>query len=166
MGKKIVSVVIMVAAIGIIGFLVSGLEGKASTDPGAQAINFTLKDIDGNTYQLSDFKGQTVVLNFFATWCQPCIDEAPELEAFGRDYQDAQLIILARGESQKRMEKYIEETGSKLLYLLDTKADVSDDYSVIGQPETLIINGNGVIVERFSGPTTKDKLIELIKEKA
>ena len=64
------------------------------------------------------------------------------------------------------MEKYIEETDSKLLYLLDTKADVSDDYSVIGQPETLIINGNGIIVERFSGPTTKDKLIKLIEEKA
>ena len=100
MSRKIISAVIMVAVIGIIGFLVSGLEGKASTDPGAQALDFELKDVEGRTYHLSDFNGQTVVLNFFATWCQPCIDEAPELEAFGRDYQDAQLIIIARGESQ------------------------------------------------------------------
>lgn len=166
MGKKIIPIFVIVAVIAIVGFLISGLEGKATTTPGDKAVDFELKDIDGNTYKLSDFKGQTVVLNFFATWCQPCVDEAPELEAFGAEYEDAQLIIIAKGESKKRMEKYITEANSKLLYVLDTKEETSKDYSVIGQPETLIINKDGVIVERFSGPTTKEKLIKLIEEKA
>ena len=63
------------------------------------------------------------------------------------------------------MEKYISDSDSKLTYLLDTKEDISKDYNVIGQPETIIIDRNGVIVERFSGPTTKDNLIRMIQEK-
>jgi cytochrome c biogenesis protein CcmG, thiol:disulfide interchange protein DsbE len=165
MGKKIIPIFVIIAVIGVLGFLVSGLGGKASAQPGDQAIEFELKDINGKTYKLSDFKGQPVVLNFFATWCAPCIDEAPELEAFGKEYKDAKLLILAKGESKKRMEKYIGESGSQLTYLLDTKEEISKDYTVIGQPETIIIDGNGVIVERFSGPTTKDDLIKMIQEK-
>lgn len=166
MAKKIVPIVVIVIVVGVLGFLMSGLEGKATTTAGDKSIDFELKDVEGKSYKLSDFKGQPVVLNFFATWCQPCIDEAPELEAFGNDYKDAQLIIVAKGESKKRMEKYIEDENSKLLYLLDTKEEVSNNYSVIGQPETLIINKDGVIVERFTGPTTKANLIKLIEEKA
>lgn len=165
MGKKIVPIFVIIAVIGVLGFLFSGLGGKASAQPGDQAIDFELKDINGKTYKLSDFKGQPVVLNFFATWCAPCIDEAPELEAFGKEYKDARLLILAKGESKKRMEKYIGESGSQLTYLLDTKEEISKDYTVIGQPETIIIDGDGVIVERFSGPTTKDDLIKMIQEK-
>lgn len=166
MRRKIISIAVILAVAVIVGFLTKGLEGNASTNPGDQAIDFELKDIKGKTFKLSDFKGQTVVLNFFATWCEPCLDEAPELETFGSEYKDAQLIIIARGESQKRMEKYINETDSKLLYLLDTKEEVSNDYSVIGQPETLIINQDGKIVERFTGPTTNDNLINLIEKNA
>lgn len=165
MKKKIVPLIVIALIAAVIIVLMNGLEGKATTQPGDQAIDFELQDTAGNTYKLSDFKGQTVVLNFFATWCQPCIDEAPELEKFGKEYEDAKLLIIARGESSKRIEKYIADTGSELLYLLDTKEDVSNDYSVVGQPETLIINGEGIIVERFSGPTTMDHLVQLIEEK-
>lgn len=165
MGKKIIPIFVIIAVLGVLGFLVNGLGGKASAQPGDQAIDFELKDVSGKTVKLSDFKGQPVVLNFFATWCAPCIDEAPELEAFGKEYKDAKLLILAKGESKRRMEKYIDESGSKLTYLLDTKEEISKDYTVLGQPETIIIDGNGVIVERFSGPTTKDDLIKMIAEK-
>lgn len=165
MGKKIIPIFVIIAVLGVLGFLVSGLGGKASAQPGDQAIDFELKDVSGKTVKLSDFKGQPVVLNFFATWCAPCIDEAPELEAFGKEYKDAKLLILAKGESKRRMEKYIDDSGSKLTYLLDTKEEISKDYTVLGQPETIIIDGNGVIVERFSGPTTKDNLIKMIAEK-
>lgn len=165
MAKKIVPIFVIIAVIGLIGFLMSGLDEKASTVAGDKALDFELEGMDGNMYRLSDFEGQTVVLNFFATWCQPCIDEAPELEAFGKDYKDAQLIIIAKGESRKRMEKYISESNSELLYLLDTKEETSKEYNVIGQPDTLIVDKDGTIVERFVGPTTKDKLIQLIEEK-
>ncbi|MBU8879817.1 TlpA family protein disulfide reductase [Bacillus sp. FJAT-29790] len=163
MRKRLIPLIVIVIVTGVIGILVNGLSGKVSANPGDEAIDFNLKDIYGMEYQLSDYKGKVVVLNFFATWCQPCIDEAPELEAFAAEYKDAELLLIAKGESSKRIEKYIKETNSKLPYLLDTKEDVSKEYSVIGQPDTLIIDKNGIIVERFVGPTTKKKLIELIE---
>lgn len=167
MKKKVATLGIVTVVAGILFLLLSGLDtDKQSAQPGDEAIDFTLQDVDGNIYKLSDFRGKTVVLNFFATWCQPCIEEAPELEKFGAEYEEAQLLIIARGEPQRRIEEYIEETNSKLIYLLDTKEEVSDAYSVIGQPETVIINGDGMIVERFSGPTTKADLIRLIEENA
>ena len=163
MRKRVVPIIVIIFVIAIVGLLLNGLGGKVSANPGDEAIDFSLKDMSGNEHKLSDYKGKIVVLNFFATWCQPCIDEAPELEAFGAEYKDAQLLILAKGETKKRMEKYISQSNSKLRYLLDTKEEVSKDYSVIGQPETIIIDENGVIVERFTGPTTKKNLIELIE---
>lgn len=163
MKKRIVPIIVIVFVISILGVLINGLGGKVSANPGDEAIDFTLKDMEGNQVKLSDYRGKVVVLNFFATWCQPCIDEAPELEAFGTEYKDADLLIIAKGETTKRMEKYISQANSKLHYLLDTKEEVSKDYSVIGQPETIIIDENGIIVERFTGPTTKQNLIQMIE---
>jgi cytochrome c biogenesis protein CcmG, thiol:disulfide interchange protein DsbE len=163
MRKRVIPLIVLVIAAAVLGFLINGMSGRASANPGDQAMDFQLKDSKGNEYQLSDQKGKIVVLNFFATWCQPCIDEAPELEAFGAEYEGAELYIIAKGETKKRIEKYMKESNSKLLYLLDTKEEISKEYNVIGQPETIIIDENGVIFERFSGPTTKENLIEIVE---
>lgn len=164
MARKVLIIAALVFAC-IIGFLFMIHRGVQSPMvPGVRAADFQLKDVCGKTYQLSDFRGQTVVLNFFATWCPPCMDEASELEAFGNEVKDVQLIMIARGESKKSIKNYIEENDSKLLYLVDTRKDVSNMYGVTGQPETVIINGEGMIIARFSGPTTKNELIRLINE--
>ncbi|MFE8703350.1 TlpA family protein disulfide reductase [Cytobacillus sp. FJAT-54145] len=163
MRKKLVPLIVLIAVTAILSVLLTGLKGKASANPGDAAIDFELIDMNGNSHTLSDYKGKVVVVNFFATWCDPCIEEAPELEAFGTEYDQAEILIVAKGETKKRMEKYINDTKSELTYLLDTKEEVSKEYSVIGQPDTIIIDKDGMIRERFTGPTTKAKLIELIE---
>jgi len=156
--------IILLAAV-FIGLLLNGLNGKAiSAEKGEQAPDFTLKDPSGKEYKLSDLRGEVVVVNYFTTWCEPCLDEAPELEAFNSEYKEAKLLVLAKGETSSRVKKYIDESGSKLTYLLDTKEETAKAYNVVGQPETLIINEKGIIRERFSGPTTKEKLIEMIEK--
>lgn len=165
MKKKIIQLAVVLVASLFIGLLLKGLNGKATNaEIGDKAPNFTLRDTSGKVVKLSDFKGEMVVLNYFTTWCAPCLEEAPELEAFGNEYQNAKLLILAKGETSKRVNKYIDGNGSKLTYLLDTKEEAAKSYNVVGQPETIIIDENGIIVERFSGPTTKKKLIEMIKK--
>lgn len=165
MKKKIIQLTVVLVASLFIGLLLNGLNGKATNaEIGDKAPNFTLKDTSGKEVKLSDYKGEMVVLNYFTTWCAPCLEEAPELEAFGNEYQDAKLLILAKGETSNRVNKYIDGNGSKLTYLLDTKEEAAKSYNVVGQPETIIIDEKGIIVERFSGPTTKKKLIEMIKK--
>lgn len=163
MKKKLMPVVVLLFGMAVVAILMTGLSKKETANPGDEIIPFELKDLDGNTHKSSDFKGKKLVINFFATWCDPCIEEAPELEAFHKDYDDAMIIIIAKGESKKRMEKYVSENNSEILYLLDTNEKTSKQYSVIGQPDTLIVDENGVIFERFVGPTTKARLIELIE---
>ena len=94
---KVIPIIVLVIVAGVLGILINGMSGKASANPGDEAIDFQLRDIDGKEYQLSERKGKVVVLNFFATWCQPCIDEAPELEAFGAEETNASLPIIYNG---------------------------------------------------------------------
>lgn len=164
MKKKVQHFTILLVVAVFIGILVNGLNGKATAaNPGDMASDFTLKDVHGKEHKLSDYYGKVVVLNYFTTWCEPCLEEAPELEKFGTEYRGAELLIIAKGESSARINKYLDETGSSLTYLLDTKEETAKDYSVISQPETFIIDETGKIRERFSGPTTKKKLIEMIE---
>lgn len=164
MKKKLIPIIVLLFAVAIVALLLGGLNKKETANPGEEVIPFELKDLNGDVHKISDYKGKKVVLNFFATWCAPCIEEAPELEAFHKEYDDAVLLIIAKGESKKRMEKYVDENKSEITYLLDTNEKVSKQYSVIGQPDTLIIDENGVIYERFVGPTTKEKLVRILEE--
>lgn len=163
MKKKLIPIIILLFGVGVVYILLTGLTDKQTAHPGDEIIPFELKDLDGNVHKSSDFHGENMVINFFATWCDPCIEEAPELEAFNKDYDNAQLVIIAKGEPKKRIEKYVKENNSEILYLLDTTEEVSKKYSVIGQPDTLIVDENGIIFERFVGPTTKARLIEIIE---
>jgi cytochrome c biogenesis protein CcmG/thiol:disulfide interchange protein DsbE len=164
MKKRIIPVTVLIFVAVFIGLLLNGLDGKStSADTGDRAPEFSLKDINAKKYRLSDFKGEVVVLNFFTTWCDPCLEEAPELEAFGLEYKKAKLLIMAKGETSNRIKKYIDQTGSKLTYLLDPKEEVAKEFNVVGQPETIIIDEKGIIRERISGPTTKEELIEKVE---
>ncbi|AGK55279.1 TlpA family protein disulfide reductase [Bacillus sp. 1NLA3E] len=165
MKKNPISVMVIVVVVVFLGFLVNGLSGKATTaDLGDKAKDFSLKDVNGKAYKLSDYRGKIIVMNFFTTWCGPCLDEAPELEAFGSEYKDAQFFVLAKGETTNRVKNYIQKNNSKLIYLLDTKEGTAKNYNVVGQPETIIIDGKGVIRKRITGPTTKKKLIDIVEK--
>lgn len=163
MKKKLIPIVLLVFVVAFIYVLLMGLQDKQTANPGDELIPFELKDLEGNIHKSADYAGQNLVINFFATWCDSCREEAPELEAFNKEYDGAKLIIIAKGEPKKRVENYVKENNSQILYLLDTNEKVSKEYSVIGQPDTLIVNKDGIIVERFVGPSTKSRLINIIE---
>ena len=128
------------------------------------AFNFELEDLDGNLVKLSDYKGQMVILNFFATWCKPCVDEAPELEAFEQEYgKDYKLLIIDIGETKDRVKKFIDKHETTSTYLFDFKRDVYKQYGLVGQPETFVIDKNGIIREHYKGPLTKQELYDMVK---
>jgi cytochrome c biogenesis protein CcmG, thiol:disulfide interchange protein DsbE len=163
MGNKFLKIFILLLTVGAFAYFALNLnKGETAMGVGEEAYNFELEDIEGERVKLSDFKGQVTILNYFATWCGPCVDEAPELEAFDQEYgKDFKLLIIDLGETRDRVKKFIDKHKTTSTYLFDFKQDVSKKYGVIGQPETFIIDKNGIIREHYKGPITKDELFEM-----
>lgn len=164
--QKIIQMVVLVFVIGILITMVLGLRSQGQAyGIGDEAYDFELQDLDGNTRRLSDYRGKVVMLNFFATWCTACVAEAPELERFNEEFKDeVQLFVVVKGETQNTVRRYVEERQSKKTYVFDFTNSVSRKFGVIGQPETIVINEEGIIVEHFIGGLSRDFLGVVLNE--
>lgn len=163
MNRKRMKILILVVIIGVFAYFGIAYANKSEyTGVGEAGYNFELEDLNGDLVRLSDYKGQVVILNYFATWCGPCVDEAPELEAFEKEYGDRfKLLIIDRGEPKDRVKKFIDEYKTTSTYLFDFNQKVSKEYNVIAQPETFVIDKEGIIKEHIKGPVTKEELFNL-----
>jgi cytochrome c biogenesis protein CcmG/thiol:disulfide interchange protein DsbE len=133
---------------GVIIFLGLGLTRALASQPEeGKAPDFTLETYDGQTYKLSDLRGQVVVINFWASWCVPCAEEAPDLEAAWNNYKDQGVIFLGIGyvDSKEKALVFMEEHGVTYPNGADLGTRISDDYNIRGVPETFVINGNGEV---------------------
>lgn len=165
--RRIVQTLIMLVTIGIFAFYFYALNHKVegAVRVGMPAIDFTAEDLDGNMIRLSDFKGEVVVINFFATWCPPCKEEAPELQKFETHYKDkAKLLFIDRGEPKERVKKFADELQSTSTYLLDSKNELSINYGVVGQPETFVVDKQGIVREYVQGPMKYEELSQLVEK--
>ncbi len=165
--NRIIKLAILLLAIGMFGYFSHTMANKPDIPrQGDRAPKFELENLDGEMASLSDYEGKVVVLNYFATWCVPCVDEAPELEAFSREYGDQyELLIIDRGETRDRVKKFIEkhDAGSST-YLFDYNSKVSKMYGVLKQPESFVIDKKGIIREYIQGPITKMELYNLVSK--
>ena len=111
------------------------------------APDFTLPDTDGNPVRLSDLRGKVVLLNFWATWCPPCREEMPSMQALWLDLRDEDFIILAVnvGEEDDAVFAFANEFPTPLSFpiLMDKKSAVLNDYPIIGLPTSFIIDKDG-----------------------
>ncbi|KEF39358.1 Peroxiredoxin [Schinkia azotoformans MEV2011] len=161
--KRVIQISVLVFVAAVFFFLAKGMNAVDIVEVGDQAYNFELEDLDGTIHKLSDYEGKFVVVNFFATWCDPCIEEAPELEKYQQSYaSEAPLLIIDRGEPKKRVQDFKVKANSTSTFLLDRDDKISKTFNVVGQPETLIIDPNGIIREKIIGPTTAEDLKAII----
>lgn len=144
-----------------------GLLDDAVVEIDQPAPDFELRSLDGGTVRLSEFRGQTVILNFWATWCPPCRTEMPEFDAAYREYQAAGggLVVLAvddlATDSEAEVRDFIEELGVAFPVLFDTStSEVAKRYGVVGRPSTFFIDPDGTLRARNLGPLTADTLRE------
>ena len=127
------------------------------------APDFTLRDLRGNQVSLSDFRGQPVVLNFWATWCSPCRVEIPHLEALYTKYKDQGLVVLGMNTETDYMKvKHFAEPQISYTVLLDGGTQ-AQGYDVSGIPCTYYIDRAGIIQHRSVGFGPGDEV--LIEEK-
>lgn len=133
-------------------------ESDGPVEVGDKAIDFTLDDLDGNRVNLTDFNGQPIIINFWATWCAPCRVEMPELQRAFEKYRDQQLVILALDQdepSDVARAFFYDEMGLSFTPLLDQGSSVSSQYGSFGiLPTTFFVDEEGTISAIHRGPLT------------
>ncbi len=129
---------------------------------GQTAPDFQLPALDGNPVTLSEFSGRPVLLNFWATWCGPCLYEMPMLEAAYEGHSDEGLMLLAVnvGESKEKVEAYLARYDLSIPVLLDVRGSLMQVYDVQFFPTTFFIDGDGVVRARKIGAFASAEQLE------
>lgn len=125
---------------------------------GDVAPDFTVTLVNGDTFTLSDYDDEVVLLNFWATWCPPCVGEMPALQNLYED-GDAVIIGIDCGETKADVDSFVSENGYTYNIGYDEYYTVEDYYPTDGIPYTLIIN-KGVIYKIFVGAYGADVMYE------
>jgi peroxiredoxin len=136
-------------------------------DEGDLAPDFEFSAFDGQRRKLSDFRGQAVFLNFWATWCGPCRVELPDMEAVLRNHAGDRLAVVGvnSGESFSRAEAYIRDLGVELTALaFDPRQDIVKRYAVNGLPVSYFIDRDGVITRVSTGQLSRRVMESAVAE--
>jgi peroxiredoxin len=124
-------------------------------DPGADrraAPDFTLADLSGNERSLSDFRGKVVLVDFWATWCRPCVIEIPHLIELYEAYKSQGFVALGVGLDKKaKLAEFARENQMSYIVLVDEKGVTGSLYAIRGIPRTLIIDKKGRIAFDHTG---------------
>ncbi len=131
--------------------------GSAAPANGAEALDFTLKTVDGQEVRLSDFRGQPVIVNFWATWCGPCQVEMPLLSKAVEDNKDKGLVVLAvnQGEPVSVVKPWVEKKNFPFTVVLDLAGQIGQSYRVRAYPTTYFVDANGVVKSWQVGSLTQ-----------
>jgi peroxiredoxin len=153
----------------------SGADSVPQVAAGERAPDFTLPSLGGQEVSMAKLRGKVVVLNVWATWCEPCRAEMPSMETLYEDFKsNKNFVLLAVSQDERGREAvapYIEKNGYHFTVLLDPKNIVSSAYGASGVPETFVIGRDGRIVAHHLGafdwsrPDVREALKELLNSK-
>ncbi|MHB1350276.1 MAG: TlpA family protein disulfide reductase [Desulfobulbaceae bacterium] len=133
-------------------------QGPTGVTVGAPAPNFTLQDMKGTTWNLSELNGQVVFVNFWATWCPPCREEMPSMQKLldSMPKDKFKMLAILNRDTRDNAELFMKKLGVTLPVLNDMGNNVGQMYGITGLPETFIIDKQGVIREKIIGPAQWD----------
>lgn len=146
---------------------VTATGAEAATVTSGIAPDFTVQTLDGQTVSLSDFKGQVVLINFWATWCPPCVRETPRLVRVAETYKDEGLVVLGINttyqDEPSKVQQFARDYDVPYPILLDTEGVVGEKYPSRLMPTTYLIDRDGRIVHTKVGEVDEATLTEQIK---
>jgi peroxiredoxin len=149
---------------------------SCNKDPGPQvgmpAPDFTLPDLEGELHDLSEFRGRVVVLNFWATWCPPCIDEMPSLQRLHQALSERGVAVIAVSVDERFSDvpDFVEKFDLTFPVLYDEGKKVSRKYQTFKYPETYILDREGRLKSKVVGPrdwaapTVIRDMVDLLKD--
>jgi cytochrome c biogenesis protein CcmG/thiol:disulfide interchange protein DsbE len=156
-GTLIIWVVVGLVLLGLAMALASSFTAQPRS---GLAPDFTLETYDDGSITLSDLRGQVVVINFWASWCVPCADEAPGLERAWKAYRDQDVMFIGVDyvDSDVEGRKFIEKFGITYPNGPDLANRISDAYAIQGVPETFIVDREGQIAFFAMRPLSFEEL--------
>lgn len=133
-------------AVALAATLMLGLPAWAGAAD-VQAPAFTLQSVDGKTVSLSQFKGDVVMINFWASWCGPCRQEMPLLDSIYKQYKDMGFVLLGVNvePDSRNADAWLRKTPVSYPVLYDPKSEVSQLYQVQAMPTTVIVDRQGIV---------------------
>jgi peroxiredoxin len=153
-------------AVGSITELASNSSPSVGIAVGNFAPDFETISDDGQPIKLSDYRGEIVLLNFWATWCGPCRLEMPEFEAAFKEHGDKGFNIIAvnNAETAADVQGFRDEFGLSFTLALDERADIQNQYNIFSYPSTFILGRDGTILARHYGAITAEVLQEMVDD--
>lgn len=134
---------------------------------GMPAPQFALNTLEGQPMNLADLKGKAVLVNFWASWCPPCLEETPALiEAYNElkaENPNIEFVGIGTNDDKANLVKFAENNKVPYVMVDDADGKVSDAYAVRGMPTTFFIDANGIVRNVWNGEIKKDKVLELMR---
>jgi len=134
---------------------------------GDSAPDFTITADNGRTVSTANFGGRLLVLNFWATWCQPCVEEVPSLDQFAKEMAGSGVVVLGVSvdKNPKLYEDFLARTRVSFMTARDPDARISADYGTFKYPESYIIDSKGKVIQKIIGATnwTDGSMVNAVK---
>lgn len=159
--KKRLQIAIFAVVLLIAGYTVAGGAFQAEDNPpeaGDRVPSFTLDDVDGEKVSIADYRGKAAVINFWGTFCPPCVEETPALQRMYEKYKDEGVEIIGVNLGEKplvRITNFVDRFGVTYPILLDPELDVRDRFGVRSYPTTFFVDADGNIQEIKVGGMTE-----------
>ena len=171
--RVIYVIIILIGAAWILSIVVRSLDSNststAAPQQGFPAPDFELATTTGEVIRLSDFRGQAVLLNLWATWCPPCREEMPAINQVYNEFKNQGLVVLAMNmtyqDDVSAVAPFIERYELTFPILLDETGDIARDYQMRSLPTSFFIDRNGIINEVvIGGPMAESLLRERVEK--
>jgi peroxiredoxin len=126
--------------------------------------DFTLNTLDGRAVSLADFRGQPVLINFWATWCPPCLEETPELAAAYDALKERGVAFIGIGmqDETAKLRQFVDDHRVPYTIVEDPLGKVGGQYRVLGMPTTFIVDKDGLLRKSIQGAVNQDQIMEAL----